>query len=46
MTSEQETDAGHMVRLLENESEAANRGGVSCFYYGPVISLTLRSAVR
>jgi hypothetical protein len=34
-----------MVRLLENEREAANRGGLSCFYYGRAVSLTLRSAI-
>jgi hypothetical protein len=34
---------GDMVRLLENEREAANRGGLSCFY-GRAVSLTLRSA--
>ena len=36
---------GDMVRLLENEIEAANRGGLSCFYYGRAVSLTLRSAI-
>jgi hypothetical protein len=35
---------GAMVRLLENEREAANRGGLSCFY-GHAVSLTLRSAI-
>src|ERR1700686_5906688 len=34
-----------MVRLLENERDAANRGGLSCFYYGRAVSLTLRSAI-
>jgi hypothetical protein len=34
-----------MVRVLENEREAANRGGLSCFYYGRAVSLTLRSAI-
>ena len=36
---------GDMVRLLENEREAANRGGLSCFYYGRAVNLTLRSAI-
>jgi hypothetical protein len=35
---------GDMVRPLENEREAANRGGLSCFY-GRAVSLTLRSAI-
>jgi hypothetical protein len=34
-----------MVRLLENERETANRGGLSCFYYGRTVGLTLRSAI-
>jgi hypothetical protein len=33
-----------MVGLLQNEREAANRGGLSCFY-GRAVSLTLRSAI-
>ena len=35
---------GAMVRLLENE-RGRQPGGLSSFYYGRVVSLTLRSAI-
>ena len=34
-----------MVRLLENEREPPTGRGLSCFYYGRAVSLTLRSAI-